>query len=57
LSAPFRITTRIDFEAEGRQFRSLDVHSGILIGRHAPGLIKPGDCLAVVATDCAGSVT
>jgi N-alpha-acetyl-L-2,4-diaminobutyrate deacetylase len=27
--------------------------TGILIGRHAPGLIKPGDCLAVVATDYA----
>jgi N-alpha-acetyl-L-2,4-diaminobutyrate deacetylase len=25
--------------------------SGVLIGRHAPGLIKPGDCLAVIATD------
>jgi N2-acetyl-L-2,4-diaminobutanoate deacetylase len=25
--------------------------SGLLIGRHAPGLIKPGDCLAVLATD------
>jgi N-alpha-acetyl-L-2,4-diaminobutyrate deacetylase len=25
--------------------------SGMLIGRHAPGLIKPGDCLAVIATD------
>ncbi len=25
--------------------------SGLLIGRHAPGLIKPGDCLAVIATD------
>jgi N-alpha-acetyl-L-2,4-diaminobutyrate deacetylase len=28
-------------------------HSGVLIGRHAPGLIKPGDCLAVLATDYA----
>ena len=27
--------------------------SGMLIGRHAPGLIKPGDCLAVIATDYA----
>jgi N2-acetyl-L-2,4-diaminobutanoate deacetylase len=27
--------------------------SGVLIGRHAPGLIKPGDCLAVIATDYA----
>ncbi len=25
--------------------------TGMLIGRHAPGLIKPGDCLAVLATD------
>ncbi len=25
--------------------------TGVLIGRHAPGLIKPGDCLAVLATD------
>jgi N-alpha-acetyl-L-2,4-diaminobutyrate deacetylase len=25
--------------------------AGVLIGRHAPGLIKPGDCLAVLATD------
>jgi N-alpha-acetyl-L-2,4-diaminobutyrate deacetylase len=25
--------------------------TGLLIGRHAPGLIKPGDCLAVLATD------
>jgi N-alpha-acetyl-L-2,4-diaminobutyrate deacetylase len=25
--------------------------AGFLIGRHAPGLIKPGDCLAVIATD------
>jgi len=25
--------------------------AGVLIGRHAPGLIKPGDCLAVIATD------
>ena len=57
MSGPFRITTRIDFEAEGKQFGSLDVQSGVLIGRHAPGLIKPGDCLAVIATDCAGSVT
>ncbi|MGH6912504.1 MAG: N-alpha-acetyl diaminobutyric acid deacetylase DoeB [Geminicoccaceae bacterium] len=24
---------------------------GLLIGRHHPGLIKPGDCLAVIATD------
>ena len=27
--------------------------AGFLIGRHAPGLIKPGDCLAVIATDYA----
>jgi N2-acetyl-L-2,4-diaminobutanoate deacetylase len=27
--------------------------AGVLIGRHAPGLIKPGDCLAVLATDYA----
>jgi N-alpha-acetyl-L-2,4-diaminobutyrate deacetylase len=27
--------------------------TGFLIGRHAPGLIKPGDCLAVIATDYA----
>jgi N2-acetyl-L-2,4-diaminobutanoate deacetylase len=27
--------------------------SGVLIGRHAPGLIEPGDCLAVLATDYA----
>jgi len=25
--------------------------SGLLIGRHHPGLIRPGDCLAVVATE------
>jgi hypothetical protein len=57
LSGPFRITTRIDVEAEGKQFGSLDVQSGVLIGRHAPGLIKPGNCLAVIAIGCAGSVT
>jgi N-alpha-acetyl-L-2,4-diaminobutyrate deacetylase len=27
--------------------------AGFLIGRHAPGLISPGDCLAVIATDYA----
>jgi N2-acetyl-L-2,4-diaminobutanoate deacetylase len=26
-------------------------HSGLFIGRHAPGLVRPGDCLAVLATD------
>jgi N-alpha-acetyl-L-2,4-diaminobutyrate deacetylase len=32
--------------------------AGFLIGRHAPGLIRPGDCLAVIATDYApGPVT
>jgi N-alpha-acetyl-L-2,4-diaminobutyrate deacetylase len=25
--------------------------SGLLIGRHHPGLIRPGDCLAVIATE------
>ncbi len=29
--------------------------TGLLIGRHWPGLIKPGDCLAVIATDLPGS--
>jgi N-alpha-acetyl-L-2,4-diaminobutyrate deacetylase len=26
---------------------------GLFIGRHAPGLVRPGDCLAVLATDYA----
>jgi N-alpha-acetyl-L-2,4-diaminobutyrate deacetylase len=26
-------------------------HSGLFIGRHAPGLVRLGDCLAVLATD------
>jgi N-alpha-acetyl-L-2,4-diaminobutyrate deacetylase len=28
--------------------------SGLLIGRHHPGLIRPGDCLAVIATEHPG---
>jgi N-alpha-acetyl-L-2,4-diaminobutyrate deacetylase len=30
--------------------------SGLLIGRHHPGLIQPGDCLAVIATEYSGIV-
>jgi N-alpha-acetyl-L-2,4-diaminobutyrate deacetylase len=26
-------------------------HAGLFIGRHAPGLVRPGDCVAVLATD------
>lgn len=28
-------------------------HGGLFLGRHAPGLVRPGDCLAVLANDYA----
>lgn len=28
-------------------------HGGLFLGRHAPGLVRPGDCLAVLASDYA----
>jgi predicted deacylase len=61
MSEPCRVITTIDFDAAGKQFgvespaRAPATYraerSGLLIGRRWPGPTRPGDCLAVIATE------